>query len=150
MPAVPTQTFLVEVQANMLAGILDTGFARLFQNNPVLDLETVLADLVAPTFTGYAPIAIVWSDPAQDADGNMIFVSNELTFQPTNDTNLPQTVMGWGLTGVVSAATLLLLANYFETPVPMASTLSALSFNIVLKVPNQQVWGDARVTYPVQ
>jgi len=84
-----------------VGGALEDSTLGLFTNDWDFTVEPVTADLVAPTFTGYAAAAIDWST-AVDDEGNIYAKTDPVEFSPTNATNLPQAIRGWYIRAVTT------------------------------------------------
>lgn len=90
-----------------------------FINEPELTLDTVLADLTQPAFTGYAlSAAITWGTPGFEEAGPRAVVLGDLkTFRATAAPDPGVTVRGWFV--VDAAGTGLLAAAMLDVPVPI-------------------------------
>lgn len=142
MDWVPTQNFVEAQAADMLAGQLAAAEAILFTNSPPLGLATVLADLVQPTFGGYAPVTITWADAWQDANGDIILQSQALFFQPTTTANLPLVIFGAAIMAPVGVVDTLKLAAMLDTPFTFEGILDALTLLFRVRSANGQIWGS--------
>jgi hypothetical protein len=143
---IPTLSFLVDALFGINSACFATPKIGLFTGNPTLGRGTTLGSLVQPTFTGYAEQAVVFGATGEDSVGNAIASGGAATFQATTTTaDLPVTVTGWYLTGVVSAVETLMLAEFLPTPFTFSTLLSQLTIVPTFTVPNQPVWGDATI-----
>jgi hypothetical protein len=89
----------------------------LFTNEPdVSDPTLAIADLTAPTFTGYADTAIAAWEVVSDANGRPYLTAPPVEYNPTNATDLPQAIRG----AAIINGTDLLAVGYF----PLAKVLS--------------------------
>jgi hypothetical protein len=98
----------------------------LYTNSVVLTKDTALGDLTAPTYTGYAVSAITANGTAytdDETDAASILSNGTITFKPTNNTNLPQTINGVYLKG--NGGQLVAAAN-FDTPVTLTTSSDAI------------------------
>lgn len=106
-------------------GVLDGAKVALFTNSIVPTPETVAADLIAPTFPGYAlSSAIVWGDPLS-VPGGRGSLGDRKDFIPSADSeSLPVvgyavlTGFGWSTIGLV---------ELFPTPVDVSLLGSIVS-----------------------
>jgi hypothetical protein len=141
----PTLAFLQGVSANTIAGILTGSMAMLFTNNPTLGRSSVIADLVEPTFTGYARKAVTWGAAGEDTVGNVRNSSGLLVWQPSATTALPQTANGIAIMATISMTDTLLLAEYLPVGFNFVDVLSQLSAIATYLATNQAIWGDLTV-----
>jgi len=94
LSAFPTDAFLdILATAVETEGAADL-VAGLFTGEPELGPGTVLADLDQPTYTGYAAQAVTIGSRRENGNGDIILPLGTMTFQPTNNTALPQTATG--------------------------------------------------------
>lgn len=120
---------ITAARVTVMAGLIDTGGVyeavdlRLYQNDYTPTPATVLADLTAATYSGYAAEAIAFAGPVIGSDGKIRLVSVGALFQPTSST-VTNTVFGWYITN--TGGTVLLAAGRFESPVPMMGVTSGV------------------------
>lgn len=89
------------------------------------DVNTVLADLTTPSFTGYAlSAAVVWGGLAVDASGRVLSIGDIKEFAPSAITSSEQ---AFGAFLVDSAGTTLLAVYPFDAPFNFVSTSSRLA-----------------------
>ena len=121
MAATPMFALLDGLALGLQSGPLSTAKVALFTNSPVLrkvrhtpiwwcQHSRVIADPSA-TFT----------ELSEDGEGNIVLQSGLLFFQPTNNTNLPQTIYGYALYNHAVSGFPLLLAEYLPAPVVLSS-----------------------------
>jgi hypothetical protein len=135
MAAVPCLSLLDSISNSLASGPLSTAKIILFTNSPTLSESSLYSDLVAPTYSSYSDQSVTFSDVSEDAAGNLVLQSNLLFFQPTNNTNLPQTIYGYALYNHAVSGFPLLLAEFLPAPVNLA--LSSNSLSLVLQVVTQ-------------
>jgi len=127
LAATPTSTFLDVIADAIEAAAADDINIGLFTGAPTLSPSTVLADLVAlaPTFTGYAIVNVPFGARRGNANGDIILPLPQASFQPTNNTNLPETVTGMYI-GMEGTPDTLWLAEMLDEPWEVVSSGSAL------------------------
>lgn len=101
----------------------------LFTNDIALTRTLVPGDLTAPTYTGYASIPctdnpLVSLDPATRDWLIQVFI--DTNFKPTDEVNLPQTVVGWAV--IDDAANTCLWIKKFDVPFIFVSSDVVLQF----------------------
>lgn len=149
MAFVPTTTYLQMSLADMLGTSTQKTLQHveviLFNNNPALSNLTALSDLTQPTFDGYAAETVVWNTLSETSDLSVQVSSQVCVFQPTDVvTGMPDLINGYGLKlkhTVSGDSTALLGAEYFDSPIPLNSTLDAVQLVLQIQQPNQQVFG---------
>jgi len=125
LAATPTTVFLDVIADAIEAAAADDINIGLFTGAPTLSPATVLGDLTAPTFTGYAVVNVPFGTRRGNANGDIILPLPAASFQPTNTTNLPQTVTGVYL-GAEGTPDTLWMAELLEEPWEVVSSGSAL------------------------
>jgi len=134
-----TNTFRDALGAALIADLLDaTAELRLFTADPGLTKDTVLADLIAPTFTGYTDQTLAFA-MTTDIDGNRVLTAGPVTDIATDAVNLPQQIVG---AGIVDSAGSLVCAGLFSIPVPIL--YSGQQIHVTVRVP---VADDASVIF---
>lgn len=113
----------------------------LFTGAPALGINTVLADLTQPTFTGYALAAATAGAISQNANGDILLNWGSFLFQPTAPVTPAQIVTGCFLQATISASATLLLSGFFPAPTTFASALDSLQANVQGAFPNAKIYG---------
>lgn len=109
-------------------GILDGATLCLFQNNVVPNANTVIEDLDAADYSGYAPEAITWLAPTiSTVDGEPEMIGTAGEFRPTSDTVTNDI---WGAYILGTGGALFSAGQLDSPPEPFDSTLN----NLVLTV----------------
>lgn len=104
---------------------LDDCKLYLFSNDLIPDATTLVADLTAPLYTGYAASAVlVWGAPFVDALNNGQLRAQHIQFQPTG-TAVGSTIFGWYITGATPALYPIVVERLPE-PVPLTGPTDAL------------------------
>lgn len=131
--------------AAIYAWLIDTGNPLdgaemiLFTNQPDQNDPTlVIADLTQPTFTGYTAEAIATWVQYNDSESRPYLASTPIEYNPTNATNLPQTIRGAALIN----GTDLLAVGYF----PLAKVLSVAD-QVMHVTPRLQVNPQGQITF---
>ena len=132
MAVQPTDLLLKQIMTNenlhaagAFNGVFDLMDLRLFVNNPVLSKTSVLADLTAPTFAGYADKAnIVLGALHQRPDKGWAYDTPLESFQMA-DNLLPTVIMGYGC--FPHGTTDLWFAEYLPAPVALVTTADMLN-----------------------
>ena len=120
-----TNDLLAQLAANLTAtapvalGPLDACKMILYTNTFALDRNTVLADLIQPTYTDYAVQAVTWGGVFTTPDGKFCRYSVSVSWQ-MGDAMLATTVVGFGL--INTAGDTLLVAESFATPRNLVAT----------------------------
>jgi len=122
-----------------LAGTMVTAFGlanpilRLFTNDIAVSPETVLADLVEATFSGYAEEALTGQAVAQDINGTnfVSFGDGEFTH---NGGGTAESIIGYYLVNATDTA--LLLVERFPEPVPMEANGDKIQIAPRIPVPS--------------
>lgn len=104
-----------------VAGPLNGAKFVLFTNTITPTKNTPLSALTPPTYTGYAPAAVTWGAAVIDASNDVVTFTGTMPVQMGSSSDLPETIMGYGLTD--SAGTNLLLVEVFATPLALANNL---------------------------
>lgn len=97
-----------------------TSTIRLFKNNLVPTIDTLLADMVVADYAGYAEQPLVDSAPAYSLNSADEFVISfpHASFQPSAAIDGGQLIYGWYLVGpMVSGGPLLMYVQRFDTSV---------------------------------
>lgn len=136
-----TQVIPTTEQLTILAALINTGapfeapIVKLFQNDVVPDVNTVLADLDEADFAGYADVnGPTWGTPYIDVDGNALVTAASHEFVASGPTPA-NTIYGWYMTD--DPATKLLAAYRFSTPVGINATGDGLTLVPFLRPPGQ-------------
>lgn len=84
---------------------------RLFKNNLVPTIDTLLVDMVVADYTGFAELALVDSAPAYSLNsaGEFVISFPHATFQPSAPIAGGQVIFGWYLVGPMATGTPLLM-----------------------------------------
>jgi len=145
LAATPTTAFL-DVIADALEAALasDMNFG-LFTGTPTLQPSMVIGDLPAPTFTGYAKVNVAAGTRRGNANGDIIIPFPAVTFQPTNTTDLPQTVTG-SYAEAEGTPDTLWLAEFLDEPWEVVDTGSALDIIWEIYVRADSVYGGICTT----
>jgi len=125
LAASPTTVFMSVLADALEADAADDINIGLFTNELTPGPGTVLGDLTAPTFTGYAVVNNPFGARRGNANGDIILPVGAATFQPTDTTNLPQTVVGSYL-GREGTPDTLWLVEILDEPWEVVDTGSAL------------------------
>lgn len=121
-----TSDLKVLTELKTVDNYLDGAKVMLFKNDIVPTKATVLGDLVAADFSGYAiSSAVVWGTPFIDANGNATVQAASVQFTQTADT-VSNTVHGWGLVGDPGGTPFLAAVERFATPVAMLEAADGL------------------------
>jgi len=140
LSAYPTAAFL-DILADAITTEAGTDLvAGLFTNEPDLGPGTLIRDLDAPTYTGYALVPLTVGTRRGNANGDIIIPLGTATFQPTNNTNLPQTVKGVYL-ALDGTPDVLWLAEMLDTPYQFLTSASALDIILEIYVRADQLYG---------
>jgi hypothetical protein len=117
MIAVPNATSLAALEELASAGnLFDGAIVRLFQNDVTPDRDTVIGDLTAADFTGYADsAAVTWATPFLDSNGDAILPGDLKEFMAGSPVTVSNTIYGYAI--VNTGATVLLWAERFDAPV---------------------------------
>lgn len=95
-----------------VAGILNGALLKLFKNDVIPNVGTILADLVEADFTGYAAsAAITWSVPVLGDDGLYRVIGDNKSFIAGSPLTVPNTIYGYYVTN--GAGTVLLFAERY-------------------------------------
>lgn len=113
----------------------------LFTNTPALSPDTVLADLVEPTYTGYARVPVAIGSRRSNSNEDVIEPVGSASFQPTDDVGLPQTANGVFLAGTIGGVVVLLLFENFDAAFNFNTHLNGLTINLDLFFRNGPYWG---------
>jgi hypothetical protein len=123
---VPIDYFLKQLATGAvgtaLDGVLKNAKLGLFTNAVNLTQQTLLADLVEPTYTGYARQIVTWEPIYQQPDGSWTNQGGALFWQMGDDLT-PTVVLGLFL--VDSGGTHLLLAENLADPINLVSSANA-------------------------
>jgi len=136
-----TDAFLSTINTALRGGILATPDMGLFINTPTLTVDSLLADLTEPTYTGYARAALVLEAVRKDLLGSYIQPFASALFQPTNNTNLPEQINGYFVMATIAAVDTLLYAEYFDSPEVLSTSASGISVIFDGYVKNLLTWG---------
>ncbi len=116
---------------DILNELVDTGNAwdgavlHLFKNDYQPSANTLLADLIAADFTGYAPSsAVVWHAAGFLPDGTAVITGDLKVFQTGSPATILNTVYGWYATD--TGGTDLLIARRFDTPIVLSAPLQLI------------------------
>jgi hypothetical protein len=116
--------------------------AGLFTGNPSpLTVDTVLADLVEPTYTGYARQPLLIGPLRRDVDGNFIDPLGSVSFQPSDDTSLPQTATGVFIAGDIGGTPFLLLSEFMDLPFEFTNHFFGLDVDLDMYFKNVTEYG---------
>jgi len=126
LAATPTTPFLDVIADAIVAAAPDDVNVGLFTGNPTLSPSTVLGDLTPPTFTGYAKVNVAFGTRRSNANGDLILPIPAASFQPSNNTDLPQTVTGISIDMEDAGGDVLWLAELLEEPWEVVTSGSAL------------------------
>jgi hypothetical protein len=143
VPAQVTSSFLEALfdilEAN--ADVLSVWKIGLFTGNPALSVDTVLADLIQPTFTGY--LLVSETPPALEVspNGDRLITWPTALFQPSAPVSPTETVTGWFLQATISATPTLLMGGFLQTPKQFAVVTDALTVIAQTILPNSLVYG---------
>lgn len=141
--------FLALIEAAMRAGALATPSLGLLTNNPFAPtVNTLLADLTQPTFTGYAVAPLTLGALRSNSNGDLMDPYASVTFQPTVAPGSPVTVTGAFLQATITAVDYLLQTTMLPTPFVFAATTDALDLVPEVVFPNLQVYGGICTTCP--
>lgn len=99
------------------------GLVHLFQNNLVVDQNTLESALTEADYDGYAAEAITWHVASIDDTGTPELVSDQVIFRPTGTTT-PNTVYG---AYVKTAAGAYVAVGNTDGPIPMNATTDELT-----------------------
>lgn len=132
---------LAGFDADVRAETLSDLKVGLFTNNPAIGVNTPLADITPPTYTGYAQQAVTIKAARKDANGNRILDFGLQTWQPSADPADPVIVNGYYAIWDAGGTPKLLGLENFPTPKTLDSALSAFDTNVVLKLPNSLTYG---------
>jgi hypothetical protein len=114
------------VASGSFSGPLYSASVQLFTNNISLTNATTLAELTAPTYTGYADLAITWSSVYKRSDGVYAILSQLLTFTESSPASVAQ-IYGYAVyTG--TSPKVLQYAELFPEPVTLSDLLTPLNF----------------------
>lgn len=141
----PTQFLLDAIEAAIAAlAVAPTTDWKLglFTNTPTLTLDTVLADLTEPVYTGYARGQLTPGTVRQDGAGNVVLPLGKASFQPTVDPVSTITVNGVFL----MCGTDLIGAEFLDAPWIITSTGSALDVIEEVYVSNARMYGGVCTT----
>jgi len=133
--------YLSLIEAAMRAGALATPDLGLFTGAPSLTVNTVLADLTEPTFTGYARQALTINPLRRNANGDYIDAFDSVTFQPSAAVAPAQTVTGIFVVATLTAVDYLLMAEYLDDAVVFQSALDALQVTMDAYFTNVRAYG---------
>lgn len=147
LAAVPSATFLDVVADAIVAGAPDDVNVGLFTGAPTLTPSTVLATLtaLAPTYTGYAVVNAAFGTRRGNANGDIILPIPAATFQPSDNTNLPQTVTGVYVS-MEGTPDLLWMSELLDEPWEVVSSGSALDVIMEVYVKADENWGGVCTT----
>lgn len=111
----------------MLAG----SKVKLFQNNVVVSITTVKADLTLATFTGYTDQTVTATgDPYIDpVNGGISITLPSHQFTTGDPTTIGNTIYGWWLE--LSGGDIILAGN-FDTPINMTEPFQAIPLMLTL------------------
>jgi hypothetical protein len=138
-----TDKFLTLVDGYLRAGDLATPSMGLFTNTPTLSKGSLLADLVEPTYTGYARVALTLQAARRNANGDCIQGYDSAHFQPTAATLLPQSALGYFIVVTITAVDYLLYAEFFDSPADFIAATSGLDILFEGLCQNEKIWGGA-------
>jgi hypothetical protein len=110
----------------------------LFTNALMLSSQMLLADLVIPTYPGYAAVAVTWSSVFRKQNRGYATQSQLAEFQMDDDTT-PTTVVGAFV--VAADNTTLLWAELFDTPVQLVTADDAVVYTAEMECGNN-TWGE--------
>jgi len=122
--AVPMHAFLDVLATAFETLFTANGKVGLFTAPATLTPDNVLADMIQPTFTGYAVSPFTPGTRRGNANGDIIIPLGTQTFQPTADPASPETVIGFFIQGGVTPV--LYFAELLPSAWVVASTLDAL------------------------
>lgn len=131
------QSIVQGIQLAMLAafkeedGLLDGAMLRLFKSDSNPTELTVIGDLTAADFSGYAAEAITWNDPSISASGiaEMVGVAGE--FRPTADT-IQNEIYGAYVT--TSGGALFSAGRLDDAPEPMGSVDNSMLLTLRVRL----------------
>lgn len=145
LAATPSSTFL-EVLAAAVEAVSGAGVRiGLFTGSPTLTPATLLADLVQPTYTGYTRPGVINGTRRGNANGDIIIPYGMVSFQPTNNAALPQTVTGVFMQKD-GAPDKLWLAEVLDDPWVIVDTGSALDVIFEIYIKGDAVYGGVCTT----
>lgn len=105
-------------------GLLNGIKIGLIVNNVAWSKATLLADLVEPTYIGYAQVTPTWSSVFVATDGTYRVATGLNIFQPTGAST--DTITGYFV--VNTGGTAIVGGDNFPVPIPLPSTTSRLAF----------------------
>lgn len=88
----------------------------LFTDDLTPDKNTALADLTAPTFTGYARQAFTAGAVYRDESGNWAITLGDAQFTATATPGSPQIVYGWAIVDDLTTPTEIFAAGRLDNP----------------------------------
>lgn len=113
-------------------GPLDVAMLRLFQNDVTPSANTVVGDLTAATYTGYAAEAITWLAPSiSTVDGEPEMIGTAGEFRPTGTTVTNEI---WGYYITTAALTLFSAGKLDSPPEPFDSVTNALLLTVRVRL----------------
>lgn len=133
MAVVPTDALLHQIMDNEILhagaafnGVFDLLSMQLFTNAPILSRTSVLADLTAPTYAGYANKTGIAIGAVHQRYDKGWCVDTPLESFVMGDGLLPTTVMGYGC--FLAGANTLYWGEYFPEPVSLVFVTDTLAF----------------------
>lgn len=127
-----SKSALLDIISTYLAAE-DAVHIKLYSNNLVPSVNSVLGDFTEADFTGYAPILLTgWTDAAWASQGAAVcYGIPSAVFNAASPFTVGQTVFGWYAVAGSSSPFTLLAAGSFGSGIPMAS----LGDQILISVP---------------
>jgi len=129
------------VASGLPSGVLKQAKMGLFTNQVPINLNTLLSDLVQPTYTGYALLAVTpWTGPVRQSDGSYQVISPDCVFQMQDSTK--PTVAYGAFLQTSDAQPELLGGVVFDTPVALQTWEDAAVIVAQLELLAGSVSGD--------
>jgi len=131
------QTIVNGIQTVMLEALVDTGAVLdgatlcLFQNDISPTANTVIGDITACDYSGYAAEAITWLDPSISEDGHIEMIGIAGEFRPTASTT-PNNVYGAYILG--SGGALFAAGRLDDAPEYMGATTNSMLLTVRVRL----------------
>src|SRR5262245_13332354 len=109
-------------------GVFDGSSVMLFENDIVVDRDTIRADLTDALYSGNGDEAITWGVPSVSDDGFAEVIGTAGEFRP-NATTVGSTIFG---AAIVSDTDALQKCANFDDPIEMRSTLDSIVLTVRL------------------
>jgi hypothetical protein len=122
--------------SNAIRDIVADSSLKLFQNDAVVTVGTVIGDLVEATFDGYdfAPltgVGMVYNDPVRG--GSSFLASIQFNFVPAGGTPVTNLIYGYFVEDEFATA---IAVTKFDGPVPMAALGDSIPVTVVINFGN--------------